>query len=855
MSPEKNEKNLRSLLTGLARLLERGPLPALAVFAALVGLSAWGALHLKVNTNQIELLPQDLRAVKEAHRIREMVGGFGFLMLALEGEDDQHLKDVSDDLAERLKKMPEVRTVSHKLDISFVRDRVGLYIATPDLKEAHRRIKAKVKDVVQRNNPFHITLRETKPVELDLQDIVDKYKEVGKKRIADDYNITPDRKMILLLVKPMGNSTDLEFTRKLLSKIEALIADYNRANTRKAVLKERYTGLAPGATVTYGYTGGYKLNLDDSESIIQSLIPTSAISVAGILLLLLLFLRRVVLVLALRVSLVSGVVMTFGFCYVAVGELNSITAILAGILMGQGIDFGIQFIYRVREEFSRSGVLSDAVQTALSRLGVAALTTALSTAAAFFALTISDFKGFRDFGLMAGGGTIIIACTMLLLTAVQLHLLYRLLPDFMDRRLRLSAAQLSKDEARRSGAPFPFVRALLWGGALLTAAMLVGATGRPAAVTGRLPERLRHGVRFDYDSRALMVKDRPSILLQQEIKERYKISADPVAVYTRTLEEARLLYQAMRDPRSEKFGVVDPERFSTVDAVVSLWLFVPDTAQQQANVKILQEMKDDFEPITPGMLEEKWREHYKTFFHLLSAKPFTIKDVPQIHLAQFTERPGSKVKGFLTFIYPKVALWDSRDLMAFSDQVSEIEAGGKKFYATGMAILFARLAGIVLHDGRVFTLLAAGAIVLILLLSLRSFWAALVALVPLVVGISWMLGLMALLGQRINFMNVVVFPVVLGYGMGNGIYIFHRFKESRSVRVALGQTGRAVLASCVTTLVGWSSLLTANHLGLESMGMLSSLGIGCVLVTSLLIFPALLQLLERWFTSRWSPGA
>ena len=848
--------SLKSILVSIARLMERRLVAVLLGFVVLVGLSAWGASRLQVNTNQIELLPPKMRAVVEAQRIREMVGGFGFLMLALKSDDDQHLKDVSDDLAEQIKKMPEVRQVRHKLDISFVRDRVGLYISTKDLKEVRRRIRAKIKDVVRKNNPFHISLRKTKPVKLDLQDIVDKYKEVGKKRIADDYNITPDKKMLLLLIKPMGNSTDLAFTRSLLAKIERLLGDYNKTNKRKAILKEGYRGLAAGATITYGYTGGYKLNLDDSESIMQSLIPTSSISICGILVLLLIFLRRVVLVLCLMISLVSGVVMTFGFSYLTVGELNSITAILAGILMGQGIDFGIQFIYRVREEYTKQGELSPAIQTALSRLGVAVVTTACSTASAFFALTISDFRGFKDFGLMAGGGTFIIAFSMLFMTTLLLLLLHRLWPDFLGRRLRLPENKLPPVKTDNGpSAPFPMARPLLWGGVALTAVLLISALGAPGPLHQHAPERMKKGVSFDYDSRALMVKDRPSIILQQEIKERFKISADPVAVYTRTLEEARLLYEAMRDPNTEKFGAVDMSRFSTVDTVITLYLFLPDKERQAENVKILAMMKEDFEPITASMLDPKWRKYYKQFLHLLDAKPFALQDIPQKFIKQFAHRPGSKVKGYLTFIYPKVALWDSRDLMAFSDQVSEIKSGDKTFYSTGMAILFARLARIVLHDGKAFTVLAGAAILLILLISLRSFTATLVALVPLLVGICWMLGVMGLLGQRINFMNVVVFPVVLGYGMGNGIYIFHRFKESGSVRVAVSQTGRAVLASCVTTLVGWSSLLFANHLGLESMGVLSSLGIGCVLISSLVILPALLQIMERWFTSRWKAKA
>ncbi len=842
-----------SLLARVAALLERRLGLAFVVVVVLVALSAWGTSNLRINTNQLELLPQDLVAVKEAHRVSEMTGGIGFLMLALKGEDPEHMKRVADDLSERLLKMPEVRRVRLKLDISWVRERIGLYVLTPDLIEARKRLKAKIKDVVRRNNPFHITLRKTEPVKLDLKDIVDKYKQVGKKGIRDDYNISPDRKMVLLLIKPMGGSTDLEFTRKLLAKVEAMIAGYNKDNKRKAILKQGYRTLQPGATVTYGYTGGYKLNLDDSDSIIQSLIPTASISVTGILLLLVLFLRRVLLVASLMSSLIIGVIFTFGFCYLTVGELNSITAILAGILMGQGIDFGIQFIYRLREEYSRSRDVSLAIRTALTRLGKAAFTTACTTSAAFLVLATSDFKGFRDFGIVAGGGTFLIAASMLLVTSMLVHLFHRQFPNYMDRVLQRAPRKFETGIASRGKVPLG--RLALWLGVLVTVVLGVAASGQPAQLAALLPEDLRKGVQFDYDSRALMVKDRPSIILQQEIKDRFQISADPAAVWTPSMEEAKKLLRSMQPEKTDKYGVVDPVRFSTVDAAISLFLFVPEMEQQLRNQKIMQEIKEDLKEITPEMLEPKHRKHYRDFISYLDAKPFTLEQLPDIYKAQFRQVPESKEKGFLTFLYPKVALWDSRDLLAFSNQVADLKVGDTTYHATGMAILFARLSQIVLHDAKWFTLLAALAILMILFVDLRSFVGTFVALIPLVVGVTAMLGIMAILGQKMNFMNVVVFPVVLGYGMGNGVYIIHRFRESGSALTAVTQTGRAVLASCITTLVGWSSLLTANHRGLESMGVLSSLGIGCVLITSLVLLPAILQLLQGYFNKRWGGGA
>lgn len=830
------------LLERFAKGLSRNLAVTSLVLVVLVVLSVWGASKLKINSNQLDLLPQKLRAVKEAKRLSEMTGGIGFLMLALKGPDEKHLKAVAEDLAPQLRAMSDVRFVRYKIDTEFVRNHILYYVDTRDLKLAYRQINNKVKDVVRRANPFFIELRKTKPVKLDLDNLVAKYKRLGMKGISDNYYITPDKGMLLMLIKPKGELSDLEFTRALVNKVDALLAQYSQSNKTGATLREGYGALVPKATVTYGYTGGYKLSLDDSDSILQSLIPTSTVALGGIFILLLIFLRRLSLVISLVISLVVGIAFTFGYSYLVVGELNSITAILGGILMGQGIDFGIHFIYRLKEEYTAENDLQLAIRRAISHSGAAAATTAATTAAAFFVWAPSDFKGFSDFGLIAGGGTIIIAICMYFVTATILLLMHRALPRFMHGvLLQREGARETRIQTEKDQGGLPGARPIVLLGLLITVGLITIAIF-PDQFKSVLPEKMTKGISFDYDSRSLLVKNRPSLVLQEEIKQRFKISANPAGIYTATLSEAEALYRSLKP--------IDPIKYSMVDEVISLFTFLPAQAQQIANQKILAQLKKDFEPIKASMLDPKHRPHFDKLLKLLDAKPFTLAGLPEHYRKQFVNVPDSKTKGYLTFVYPKVSLWDSRDLLAFSNQVSEIKVGDKVYHTTGVAILFARLATIVLHDGKQFTLLAALLIFLVILVDLRRIGQAMIALMPLAMGVGWMLGVMALVDQPINFMNVIVFPVVLGYGVGSGLYIFHRFRECGSVKTALNQTGRAVVASCTTTLVGWLALLTANHRGLESMGIVAGIGIACVLVTSLTVLPASIQLFKNWSDRR-----
>ena len=90
-------------------------------------------------------------------------------------------------------------------------------------------------------------------------------------------------------------------------------------------------------------------------------------------------------------------------------------------------------------------------------------------------------------------------------------------------------------------------------------------------------------------------------------------------------------------------------------------------------------------------------------------------------------------------------------------------------------------------------------------------------------------------------MNLVVFPIILGYGVSHGVYLLHRFREGASPRHALLSVGRAVACSTLTTLAGWSALLIASHKGLQSMGVLACAGMGSTLLISLTLMPAILE--------------
>ena len=179
--------------TSYAGGVVRNPGKVLLLFLALTAVSTWLAFQLRIESDQLSLISQDLPEVKEVKRVIDMVGGAGYLMLGLRGNDPETLKKVSDAIDARLKTekrpdgTPYVRFITYKVPVEFIQENMVLFIKTEDLIEGKNRINAYIKDQLRRSNPFFIEIRKTAPVKLELEDLIAKYAAVGKKSIRDEF--------------------------------------------------------------------------------------------------------------------------------------------------------------------------------------------------------------------------------------------------------------------------------------------------------------------------------------------------------------------------------------------------------------------------------------------------------------------------------------------------------------------------------------------------------------------------------------------------------------------------------------------------------------------------------------------
>jgi predicted RND superfamily exporter protein len=215
--------------------------------------------------------------------------------------------------------------------------------------------------------------------------------------------------------------------------------------------------------------------------------------------------------------------------------------------------------------------------------------------------------------------------------------------------------------------------------------------------------------------------------------------------------------------------------------------------------------------------------------------PITLETLPD----EIRERYMSDEGRNLVTVYSSVDVWKFDKMELFLNATRKVSER-----VTGSVVLVDRLIVMLGSAGLAATLLALGAVFVILLIDFRSLRYAIVGTIPLLAGFAWMLGSFVLLGWKFDVANVAAIPLILGIGIDDSVHMLHGLKREgvRGMSEVLRHTGRALVLTSLTTGIAFGSIAFASHVGLAGMGLLLVLGVGSCLITSLGLLPALARI-------------
>ena len=801
------------------------PLIVLGLALSLTGVALNASTRLSIDTDLANLLPEDYPSVQALDRLRETVGGETSVDVGVESPSFEANLTFAEALIPEALQLtrngePIFTRAELRRDTTFLASNALYFASTAELDQLEAFLEAEAEDARLAANPFFVDLDDDLGLEEEETESDAELAAALRELEVTEYTLSPDSTVLAFRLFPSGSQTNIGFIRDTYAKLDSLIAAMGAA------------GFHPAMEVT---TAGRLLRQQvEVESITKDVQSSFGIGASAVLLFVVLYflykslqvrglsrslflseLVRLPLTAALiGVPLLMSLAWTFGLAAIVFGTLNLMTSTLALVLFGLGIDYGIHFYARYTEERGQGRSVEDAAERTFVSTGLAVAVSAATTAVALFALTIADFRGFSEFGFIGGFGIVFALFAMLLVLPALIALAERV------GLLRLET-QTAEAEAATSARRFPAVGAVLGLGLVAIALSILA-----------LPQE-----RFEYDFDALEPEYRA-----------YYDRAEKLSPTSRGGSRRNPAYVIVDDPREVEPVVDELRRRAEADtmilAVESLQERFPTTPEAAeakldriAAIRALTE--DEFLRQDPSGQIARIQRAASTDSAL------SLEQVPDFLRKQFTTKSGEV--GTFVIVYPRGDLSkDARLSMAFADEVGTIEAGGKTYHAGSTSIVAAEMLRLMLAEsplmvGLTFTLIAA--LMLIVFRSVK--WAAL-ALLPLAVGVLWMLGLMVLTGISLTFYNLVVLPAVLGIGNDCGVHLVHRYREEGpgSLPRVLRSTGEHITMGALTTMIGFGGLLFSFHPGLRSIGLLAVIGIGTTLLAALVFLPAVMQWLE-----------
>ncbi|MCB9648800.1 MAG: phosphatidylglycerophosphatase A [Deltaproteobacteria bacterium] len=796
-------RKLEAALARVALLTHRRPL--LSLLAVLLVTAGAGQLarRLSIDADMINLLPPSFESIRDLEALKERFGGVGYVVVVGHGAEPEALERFADDVAPKLEALEAVRYVDFKRPSQWFKDRALYYMSTEDLEVLQERIEDRANYERAKANPLLAQLDDEGPPSLDFSDLEAKYrggaerKTIDQLDTSDDYYIDREAKMIALLVKPAFLATDLTFAKKVVGEVEGALAQVDLA---------RYPGL------TVELTGRYKKKIDQQAAIEGDLGVTSALALALMLLYLVIHFRRLAAVGLIVMPLLFGLVWTFGLAAVVFERLNILTGFVGAILLGLGIDHGIHLLGRYQSERADDVDQQEALRRTFANTGRAVVLAAVTTFVGFAGLSFTEFRAFREFGQMTAWGTAFIV----LAYAVVLPALLGLAGKTRWRISRHGPSRLIQGYARVVPRWAP---SIFW---LITVAGLF--------LTFFVPR-----LQFDYDFAGLDGGDIRSYQLDKEVNRLLGRSQTPVVLITDRADQEQAAADALR-ARAVALGAG-----SKVDFVASSADLVP-TGQSEKQ-EVLQSVRGTLESFDPERLTPDDRARYDSFLTQVKAQPFGLDDLPIEVRRQFSA-DGRRPEGGLVLIFPSISISDGEQVVELAKEVRGVPLpDGSTVSAAGEAIVLADVLGLVFSESPVVVAVTLVLVFLSLWLLLGRLGTALLCFLPAPLTVLWSLGLAYVTGLELNYLNMVVIPVLFGISVDAGVHLVVRGAESREhLAEAMTDVGRAIVGATLTTAFGFGSLILAHHPGLNSFGRLALLGLGANVVAAMLWLTSLLAL-------------
>lgn len=609
--------------------------------------------------------------------------------------------------------------------------------------------------------------------------------------IEDGLVFTKDKKQVLITAVTNFDSGNSKQNTALYTALESFKQDWIKTYPKNQ----------------FSYFGTFAIAAQNAIQIKHDSSLTMVISVVLILIVLLVYYRKLLIPVYIILPAAFGALFSLGLIGYFKQEISGISLATGSVLFGIILDYSIHFFTHLRHTKSIEATIKD--------ISAPLLTGSLTTIMAFTSLLFANSIVLQDFGLFAALSLSGAAFFTVLLLPIILNLLsfdYEKIPGEL-RLIRIPSLPQKYH-----------IPALL---------IIVAITGVLFVSSGK--------IEFDSNLENLSVHNNDLKQKEQELtgmdpKTEKKIYVFAIDSSKAIAEENNYrVYQKLRQLKSE----------DQISSFVSTGSF-----------------------LIPEQLKKERQDLWRTYWDSTNRKEkaFTLIDQSALQLG-FNASAFTDFKDWISGISIPDQSGDS--LLNTMGVASLVENDSSKTTIISTVVikqenldkvkaelraidgieLFDRsevagaLLKLVKEDFNYILLVSASIVFITLLLIYGRIELTLLSFLPMAISWIWILGIAALLGIQFNFVNVVIATFIFGLGDDFSIFmtdgLLEKYKYNKD---SLDSYKSAISLSAITTLIGTGVLFFAAHPAIHSISLISVLGISCIVVISFLFQPIFFSL-------------
>ncbi|MEM1026691.1 MAG: MMPL family transporter [Planctomycetota bacterium] len=626
----------------------------------------------------------------------------------------------------------------------------------------------------------------------------------------NDLDLSADGRSLLIRIGGTRPANDLPYSQALVERVKNAIEQANQDD------------------LAWQLTGPYAIANFSASSTKRDMIVSIFVSLGLITLLFFVVYRdhRTLPMTLLTVN--GGIVVAFGLYALGRGQLSPVTATCGAVLAGLGIDYCVHLLAHARSR--RATDLGESIRRMTPILAAACVTSAIG----FAAVGASGVRALTEFavlGVLGLAGTLAMTLTFLPAALVTHR------PDGSEPQASDSP------ENRMTRWLIPFVASLFrrprpW---LFLTAMVAGMCSAWLFLDGT--ER----VRFASDLEAMHAVPNPPLKAQGEITKRFGLRPSVLFIHLEANEADELLDRADQLGRElgglqevhphlhTHFGLgnlLAPSESMEQDPRPDMTLTL---AHFDAAVEASAFRADAFSSFRK-QLKLALSPAEQVGWETLRDRPDDVK--PVLPRSFFAGTNPTQALTVLTLDTPWELL-DERAELLVDLRTAVAEVPGSTL--TGLAVVGAEMQDALGGVTQRLVWIAGLAVVVWLCVFFRNPWEVMAALFPAAVGLLVLVATISITGVELHAANLIALPLTLGLGVDDGIFLVAVTRHVRRTRGRVAELQRelaiaasAIVVTSLTTLLAFGSLAFTRTPAIESLGLLSAVGITACLAASLL---------------------